>query len=51
MGAGTDAVIYIHIDPGGKESALADDLQWRVPYDKRINDHDQQYCHENGKTN
>ena len=51
MGGETDAVVYIHIDAGGKEGTLADDLQWRVLYDQRIDDHDQHYCQENGKTN
>ncbi len=51
MGGRPDAVIYIRIDPGGKEGTLTNDLQWRVWYDQGINDHDQQYRRKNGKSN
>ena len=48
---GINAVKNIDIDPGFKESALTDDFQRLIFYNQRINDHGQQDCRKDDKTN
>ena len=48
---GINGIKLTHIDPGREEGPLTDDLQWRIFDEQRIDEHDEQHCHQNGKTN